>query len=109
MVLVRELVNLTSIEIQEQLDQKLDRMGRKSVTRRAFINFQKGVREQCIDRANVVRAERQYRQHGCKKIFKYLRMAAYRACIMRRAYNRQCQVFDFMITLQNRTIFLSDN
>lgn len=79
------------------------------MTRRAFINFQKGVREQCIDRANVVYAVKQYRQNCCKKIFQYLRMASYRACIMRRAYNRQCQVFDFMITLQNQTIFLSDN
>lgn len=99
MVLVRELVNLTSIEIQEQMEQKLDRMGRKSMTRRAFMHFQNGVREQCIDRANIVHAERQYKQLCSKKIFQYLRMASYRACLLRRVYNRRCQVFDFTISL----------
>ncbi|KAG0604409.1 hypothetical protein M758_10G169900 [Ceratodon purpureus] len=79
---------LRDLILKEQLEQKLDRMGRRAVTRRAFINFEKGVREQCINRANAVHAVRHFRQHGCRKIFYYLRMASYRSCLIRRAFEK---------------------
>lgn len=78
------------------------------MARRAFINLQKGVREQCIDRANVVRADKHYRMHGCKVILHYLRIASYRACVMRRAYDQRCQVLNIMFFLISDHIFSWD-
>ncbi|KAG0609891.1 hypothetical protein M758_7G021800 [Ceratodon purpureus] len=79
---------LRDLILKEQLDQKLDRMGRKAVIRRAFINLQLGVKEQCIDRANTVQARKLYRRHCCKKISYYLRMATQRSSVIRRAHDR---------------------
>lgn len=82
---------LRDLILKEQLDQKLDKMGRKAVVRRAFINFQLGVSEQCIDRTHTVHAKKLYRHHCCKKIFYYLRMATQRASVIRRALDRHCK------------------
>lgn len=84
----RELQELLS---KEQWDQKLDRMGRRAMTRRAFSNYQNGVREQCIDRANMVRAISKHKHTGCKKVFYLLRMATCRSCILRQLNVAQCQ------------------
>ncbi|XP_024384287.1 uncharacterized protein [Physcomitrium patens] len=82
---------LRNLIIKEQFDQKLDRMGRKSVVRRAFIHFQMGVRDQCVDTANAEKAIRLYRLHCCKRLFLKLRLGAYRASAIRKAADKHKQ------------------
>lgn len=94
------------LEIQEHLDQKLDRMGRKTVIRRAFMHFQVEVREKFIDRENTEHARKLYRHHCCKKTLFYLRRATHRASVIRRAIDRHCKVFDTMNACQKILSFL---
>ena len=75
------------------MDQKVLSMGRKAMCRRFFVRFQEGVREQCIDVANQKHALRQYRTYCCKRIMQVLRVATHRACLIRKAYERQCKVW----------------
>lgn len=97
-----KLANLNYSAWQEQMEEKVEKMGRQAMCRRILSHFQEGVREKCIDKANEAHAARQYRLICCRKIMHILRMATHRACLIRRAYDRQCKVHDFTKPFENK-------
>lgn len=97
-----KLANLNYSAWQEQMEEKVERMGRQAVCRRILSHFQEGVREKCIDKANEAHAMRHYRLSCCRKIMHVLCMATHRACLIRRAYDRQCKVRDFTKPFENQ-------